>query len=143
MLAESRPRSRAAFCKALLVAALAAALPGCGTMYLAQAAAGQWQVLHKRRPIESVVLDKRTPEPVRQTLFEVRDAREFASQELKLPDNRSYRTYADIGRRYVVWNVVATPEFSVEPQRMESLLPLYLGSMSEQAQLELYRDDRT
>ncbi len=117
MLAESRPRPRAAFCKGLLAAVLAAALPGCGTMYLAQAAAGQWQVLHKRRPIESVVLDKRTPEPVRQTLFEVRDAREFASQELKLPDNRSYRTYADIGRRYVVWNVVATPEFSVDPQR--------------------------
>ena len=31
----------------------------------------------------------------------------------------------------------------IEPQHMESLLPLYLGSMSEQAQLELYRDDRT
>jgi predicted aminopeptidase len=35
---------------------------------------------------------------------------------LHLPDNRSYRTYADIKRPYVVWNVVATPEFSVEPK---------------------------
>jgi predicted aminopeptidase len=86
-------------------------------MYLAQAAAGQWQVLHKRRPIEDVVLDKRTPEPIRQTLFQVRDAREFASRELKLPDNRSYHTYSDIGRPYVVWNVVATPEFSVQPKQ--------------------------
>jgi predicted aminopeptidase len=48
---------------------------------------------------------------------EVSAAREFASRELKLPDNRSYRTYADIHRPYVVWNVVATPEFSVHPQQ--------------------------
>jgi predicted aminopeptidase len=34
-----------------------------------------------------------------------------------LPDNRSYRSYADLGRPYVVWNVVAAPEFSIEPLR--------------------------
>jgi predicted aminopeptidase len=39
----------------------------------------------------------------------------FASRELGLPDNRSYTTYVDVGRPFVVWNVVATPEFSVEP----------------------------
>ena len=86
-------------------------------MYLAQAAAGQWHVLRERRPIDAVVLDKRTPDSVRKTLFGVREAREFASRELRLPDNSSYRTYADIGRPYVVWNVVATPEFSVDPKR--------------------------
>ena len=48
----------------------------------------------------------------------MREAREFASDELQLPDNRSYRTYADIHRPYVVWNVVATPEFSVAPQAL-------------------------
>jgi predicted aminopeptidase len=35
---------------------------------------------------------------------------------LKLPDNGSYRSYADVGRPYVVWNVVAAPEFSVDPK---------------------------
>jgi len=35
---------------------------------------------------------------------------------LELPDNGSYRSYADVGRSYVVWNVVAAPEFSVEPK---------------------------
>ena len=47
----------------------------------------------------------------------VQDARAFAVTALGLPDNRSYRTYADIHRPYVVWNVVAAPEFSVKPLR--------------------------
>ena len=47
----------------------------------------------------------------------MRAAREFASRELGLPDNKSYRSYADIGRPFVVWNVVAAPEFSVHPRR--------------------------
>jgi predicted aminopeptidase len=37
--------------------------------------------------------------------------------ELGLPDNGSYRTFADLGRRYATWNVFAAPEFSVEPRR--------------------------
>jgi predicted aminopeptidase len=45
----------------------------------------------------------------------VREARAFASHDLGLPQNDSYRTYADIQRPYVVWNVVAVPEFSVVP----------------------------
>ena len=100
-----------------LIAIVLTALPGCGTLYLMQAARGQWQVMHAREPIDTVVADKRTPEDVRAHLTEVRAAREFASRELGLPDNRSYRTYADVKRDYVVWNVVAAPEFSVEPKR--------------------------
>jgi predicted aminopeptidase len=92
-------------------------LPACGTMYLAQAARGQLQVMRARQPIEDVLEDKRTPPNLRATLTEVRAARAFASSELGLPNNRSYRTYADMKRQYVVWNVVATPEFSIKPQR--------------------------
>src|ERR1700733_12376843 len=51
------------------------------------------------------------------TLYVMQAAREFRSQQLGLPDNKSYRSYADIGRQFVVWNVVATPEFSVTPKR--------------------------
>jgi predicted aminopeptidase len=43
--------------------------------------------------------------------------RTYASRELGLPDNRSYRTYADLARPFVVWNVFAAPEFSIEPQQ--------------------------
>jgi len=98
----------------LLVCALSSA---CGTTYVAQAASGQWHVMHERVPIDEVLADPKTPADVRAHLTQVRAARAFASEELKLPDNKSYRSYADIGRPYVVWNVVATPEFSVVPQR--------------------------
>src|SRR5437879_3952398 len=106
------------FCpRALLTALLFATLPGCGTTYLIQAASGEWHVLRARKPIDAVLADPHTPQTVRDRLTEVRAARDFASRELKLPDNRSYRSYADIGRPYVVWNVVAAPEFSVNPKR--------------------------
>jgi predicted aminopeptidase len=101
----------------LLVAALIAALPGCGTLYVMQAANGQWHVMRARKPIDAVVADPRTPPTVRDRLTEVRAARDFATRELKLPNNRSYRTYADLHRPYVVWNVVAAPEFSVHPKQ--------------------------
>jgi predicted aminopeptidase len=92
------------------------ALSGCGTLYLAQAANGQMHVLRARRPIDKVVADPSTPPELRARLLDVRAARDFAVSELHLPDNRSYRTYADIKRPFVVWNVVAAPEFSVEPK---------------------------
>jgi len=101
--------------RALLAGLTLALLPACGTMYIAQAARGQWEVLHDRRPIDAVMSDAATPPEVRSRLAAVRDARNFASQHLGLPDNKSYRTFADLKRRFVVWNVVATPEFSVEP----------------------------
>jgi predicted aminopeptidase len=81
-----------------------------------QAAGGEWHVLHERVPIDTVLADPHTPAAVREHLERVRAAREFASHELGLPDNDSYRSYADIGRPYVVWNVVAAPEFSVTPK---------------------------
>ncbi|HEV3182716.1 MAG TPA: aminopeptidase [Steroidobacteraceae bacterium] len=101
----------------LTLASAYALLAGCGTPYLMQAASGEWHVLHERVPIDTVLADPHTPAAVREHLERVRAARAFAARELGLPDNDSYRSYADIGRPYVVWNVVAAPEFSVAPQR--------------------------
>ncbi len=108
----SRPLQRL-----LLVMACATGLQGCGTLYVMQAAGGEFQVMRARKPIERVLADPQTPQSLRDTLTQVQAARQFASRQLKLPDNRSYRTYADVHRKYVVWNVVATPEFSVRPQQ--------------------------
>jgi predicted aminopeptidase len=99
----------------LVVAFLA--LQGCGSLYVMQAASGEWQVMHARKPIDKILKDPQTPQELRDTLTEVNAAREFASRELALPDNRSYRTYVDVHRPYVVWNVVAAPEFSVHPKQ--------------------------
>ena len=92
------------------------ALSGCTSLgYLAQAAHGQLQLMRTRRPIEQVIADPKSSEVLRAQLTRVQDARDFAVTDLKLPDNRSYRSYGDLGRPYVVWNVVAAPEFAVTP----------------------------
>ncbi len=91
-------------------------LNGCSSVaYYGQLAEGQWQLLRARQPVEQVVANPATSTQLRARLEHARQARLFASQQLKLPDNRSYRVYADIGRPYVVWNVFATPELSLQP----------------------------
>jgi len=115
MVTERRSRTTAAMRGHLLILAMASLLPGCGTLYVAQAATGQLQVMSERRPIDKVIADPATDAVLRARLTEAKAIREFASRELDLPDNSSYRTYADIQRPYVVWNVVVTPEFSLEP----------------------------
>jgi predicted aminopeptidase len=88
-------------------------LAGC---YPLQAAVGQADVLSRSEPIAEVIADPQTPAAVRARLELTAQARDFAVQELGLPDGRSFRKYADLGRPYAVWNVVATPEFSVGPR---------------------------
>ncbi|HYB64039.1 MAG TPA: aminopeptidase, partial [Steroidobacteraceae bacterium] len=108
--------ARAAFgaARVIFAGALAALLSGC---YLMQAASGEYRLLHARVPLPTLIADPKTPSTLRTRLEEVRAAREFASRQLGLPDNDSYRSYADIGRPFVVWNVVAAPEFSLAPKR--------------------------
>ncbi len=100
--------------RVLLILTLVTALPGC---YVMQAATGELHVMNARKPIGKVLADPGTSPALRDTLTEVEAARNFASRELDLPDNRSYRTYVDLHRRFVAWNVVATPEFSVHPKQ--------------------------
>ena len=89
-------------------------LTGC---YVLQSAQGQWSLMAGRQPIARVIERPDTPATLREQLREVTTIRDFATRELGLPDNGSYRSYADVGRPYVVWNVVAAPEFSVDPVR--------------------------
>jgi predicted aminopeptidase len=100
----------------LRVVALIAAAAALGGCYYLQAASGQLEVLGSREPIEAVVADPNTTDELARKLELVSEARQFAVVELHLPDNDSYRSYADIGREYVVWNVFAAPEFSLEPR---------------------------
>ncbi|MBF8668487.1 aminopeptidase [Pseudomonas putida] len=91
-------------------------LNGCSSAaYYGQLAEGQWQLLRARQPLEQVVANPATSAQLRARLEHAKQARAFASRQLKLPDNRSYRLYADLGRPYVVWNVFATPELSLQP----------------------------
>lgn len=62
-----------------------------------------------------MIADQNAPPETRRLLARAQDMRRFAVVELGLPDNASYSSYADLKRSHVVWNVVATPEFSLEP----------------------------
>jgi predicted aminopeptidase len=97
----------------LFAGALCVPLAGC---YVMHAARGQWDVMERREPISAVVADPATPAPLKSQLESVVAIRDFSVKELGLPDNDSYRSYADVQRQFVVWNVFATEEFSVEPQ---------------------------
>lgn len=97
---------------------LAALLTGCSHLgYYAQAVSGHFEVMRAATPISDLVDNPASDPRLRQQLAEVQAMRDFASRELGLPDNDSYRAYADLGRPYVVWNVFAAPEFSLHARR--------------------------
>ena len=96
------------------VAALSCLCAASGGCYYLQAVHGQYDLMQAREPIDSVVDAPTTPPELVHRLRLVEEARDFSITQLGLPDNDSYRSYADIGRDYVVWNVFAAPEFSLE-----------------------------
>ncbi len=90
------------------------ALGACSTVgYYSQSIGGHLGILRAARPIDDWLGDPATPAALRARLAKVRAMRRFAATDLALPDNRSYTTYADLKRPYVVWNVFATPELSL------------------------------
>jgi predicted aminopeptidase len=102
----------------LLVLGGLALLSGCADLaYYRQAAAGQWEQLRVRQPVAELLADPATDPDLRRRLATAQALRDFASAELALPDNRSYRDYADLQRPWVVKNVFAAPELSLEPRR--------------------------
>ena len=103
--------------KAIACCSFALATTGCAAPYYWQAIGGQIELLRKREPIEEVIADPAVDEKLKTTLARVETMRRFAVDELLLPSNDSYTTYVELDRPYVVWNVVATEEFSVEPRR--------------------------
>ncbi len=99
-------------------AGFALGLSGCAELaYYRQAAVGQWALFQARRPVAAVLADPTISADLRQRLETARALRVFASAELALPDNGSYQGYADLGRPWVVRNIFAAPELSLEPRR--------------------------
>jgi predicted aminopeptidase len=100
---------------AALLLAAACLSTGCSTLgYYGQAVRGHLDLVQRTRPVTVWLADESTPEALRERLVLSQRIRDFAVSELKLPDNRSYRGYADLGRNAVVWNLVAAPELSLE-----------------------------
>lgn len=99
------------------VVCLAAGLTGCtGVGYYAESLKGHVEIMAARRNVAKLIDDRSTPETLRAQMTSAAAIRQFATDELALPDNQSYRSYADIGRDYVTWAVFAAPEFSLAPR---------------------------
>lgn len=84
--------------------------------YYWQSVGGHLAMLNAAQPVPQLLADPATPAPLRTRLELSQRMRDFAVRELKLPDNASYRRYADLHRSAVVWNVVAAPELSLSLQ---------------------------
>jgi predicted aminopeptidase len=83
--------------------------------YYSQAARGQLQILFQREDIQRLLERDDIDASVRSKLLMILAIRDFAEEELLLPVGDNYLTYVDLEREYVVWNVFAAPEFSVDP----------------------------
>ena len=104
--------------RTLMLLAAAPLVASCSNLgYYLQSVDGQMKLMHARQPIAQVLADPATPPALRSRLERVAAIREFASRELQLPDNGSYRSYADLRRPFVVWNVFAADEFSITPRQ--------------------------
>ena len=100
--------------RGVLLASIAMALSGCESMsYLGQAAWGQAQLVAARQPLERVLDDPATDATLREKLRKVSELRAFARQSLGMEKTRGFDTFVATGREFVVWNVVASGEFSV------------------------------
>jgi len=71
--------------------------------------------MSKRVPITELIEYENTPDQKKALFENILQIRQFASEHLLLPDNKSYSTYVDLEDEYVVWNVFAAPEFSLTP----------------------------
>ena len=113
-LLHGAPRRPLRAAAALLLLPLLAGCTAAG--YYWQGIRGQLDLLERARPIPAVVATTEDP-ALKRKLERVLAIREYASRELALPDNPSYRSYTDLGRRFVLWNVFAAPELSLEPRQ--------------------------
>jgi predicted aminopeptidase len=96
-----------------LIQAAACAAPG----YYLQAVSGHLALMRGREPIAEVLSSEDVEPQLAEALGRVGEIRQFAIDRLELPDNGSYTRFARTGRDAVTWNVVATPELSLEPRQ--------------------------
>jgi predicted aminopeptidase len=104
--------------RVLLCGGLVVLVAGCAQMgYYVQAVQGQYSLLSIAKPIDEWLADPSVGDKLKGRLSKVKEIRKFAAGELGLPDNDSFKSYADLKRSFVLWNVVATPELSLKPAK--------------------------
>jgi predicted aminopeptidase len=109
-------------CRVFSAMAAATFLAGCagsgssGPAYYWQSISGHFALMQSARPVDDWLADTTTSPALKDRLRLSQRIRAFASARLGLPDNPSYRRYADLHRAAAVWNVVAAPPLSLTLQ---------------------------
>ncbi len=104
--------------RVLMILLVTLLLAGCGNVsYYLQSVGGQLEIWQREVPVERLLGDPDLSPTLKAQLERAIRIRDYASRELGLPDNPSYRSYADLARPFVVWNVFAAAEFSIEPRQ--------------------------
>jgi predicted aminopeptidase len=106
-----------AFFRSVAAMIVVSGMTGCTSIsYYAQALEGHVKIMTARQDVEELIDDPSTPEALRARMASASAIRQFATDELALPDNSSYRSYVDVGRDAVTWAIFAAPEFSLTPR---------------------------
>jgi predicted aminopeptidase len=96
-----------------ILAIVSLLLEACSTAeFYLQGITGQIDLLTRAQSIPAVLEKVRDP-VVKRKLERVLAIRDYATRELGLPDNASYKRYTELDRRFVIWNVFATPPLSL------------------------------
>jgi len=85
--------------------------------YYLQAMSGQKKLMQSRQDIQSLLLNPATPAKLAGQLETAEAIKTFARNQLGLPLNGSYSSYVEVDGEALVWNVVATKEFSLQPKK--------------------------
>ena len=73
--------------------------------------------MQKTQDIDELLQHESTPAKLRQQLELIGKIRQFAFEQLQLPESDSYTQYADLGRSSVLKNLFASAEFSISLER--------------------------
>jgi hypothetical protein len=85
-------------------------LAGCaGPAWYAQAVSGHLALMTQRTEISAVLAENKADPALLQDLQLAVEIREFAIDQLGLPNNGSYTKFARTGRHAVTWNIVVFP----------------------------------
>ncbi len=88
---------------------------GCRTAgFYRQAVRGHFQILADREPATAVIKGSGAESELGRKLALILELRDFAESELLLDPGRHYLDYVELNRRHVVWNISASPEFSLD-----------------------------
>lgn len=123
MVVSRRPGPRRALRRmaAVLGGLWLVVIGGCEAVgYYSQAIFGQVGVLNKRQPVSAIVAELEQiedPDPQSVGLLAGLKASQkiltFAEAELGMHAGKRYRTYVELGKPHVVWNVFAAPELDL------------------------------